>query len=45
MLSHAWNDVWGDREHPVDPHAPANAGSRKAIVLLTDGEDTPPCGM
>ena len=30
--------------HPVDPGASDNAGLRKAIVLLTDGEDTH-CGL
>ena len=44
LLSHAWNDVWGGGDHPVDPEDAANAGARKAIVLLTDGEDNP-CGL
>ena len=44
LLSHAWNDVWGSGDHPVDPDDRANAGTRKAIVLLTDGEDNP-CGL
>ena len=44
LLLHAWNDVWGGGDHPVDPEEDANAGTRKAIVLLTDGEDNP-CGM
>ena len=39
MLSHAWNDVWGGGDHPVNPDTDGNAGTRKAIVLLTDGED------
>ena len=39
LLSHAWNDVWGGGAHPVNPAADGNAGTRKAIVLLTDGED------
>ena len=39
----------GDRRcnrcvHPVDPTAEINEGMRKAIVLLTDGEDNP-CGL
>ena len=38
MLSHAWNGVWGGGTHPVDPDA--SAGVRKAIILLTDGQDT-----
>ena len=44
LLSHSWNDVWGGGDHPVDPDAGGNAGTRKAIVLLTDGEDNP-CGL
>ena len=36
MLTPAWRDVWGDREHPVDQ----GADVRKAIVLLTDGNDS-----
>ncbi|MDE0104646.1 MAG: VWA domain-containing protein [Bryobacterales bacterium] len=44
LLSHAWSDVWGSSDHPVDPEDRANAGTRKAIVLLTDGEDNP-CGL
>ena len=40
MLSHSWNDVWGGAVHPVDPDTAANAGTRKVIVLLTDGNDT-----
>jgi len=43
LLSPAWRDVWGDDVHPVDPAVAANAGTRKAIVLLTDGEDNQ-CG-
>ena len=39
LLSHAWNDVWGGGTHPVDPDADDNDGTRKAIVLLTDGRD------
>ena len=39
LLSHSWNDVWGGAVHPVNPGTLANAGTRKAIVLLTDGED------
>ena len=44
LLSHSWNDVWGGAVHPVDPDAIGNADTRKAIVLLTDGEDNP-CGL
>lgn len=44
LLSHSWNDVWGGADHPVNPDDGGNAGTRKAIVLLTDGEDNP-CGL
>ena len=44
LLSHSWKDVWGGAVHPVDPDASGGAGTRKAIVLLTDGEDNP-CGL
>ena len=43
LLMHTWNDVWGGTVHPVDPTTGVNEGTRKAIVLLTDGEDNP-CG-
>ena len=43
LLSHGWKSVWGDTVHPVDPGTDDGAGARKAIVLLTDGEDTQ-CG-
>ena len=39
LLSHSWKDVWGDSVHPVDPASENSTGARKAIVLLTDGED------
>ena len=39
LLSHDWNTVWGGGVHPVNPGAEGNAGTRKAIVLMTDGED------
>ena len=39
MLSSSWKDVWGDPVHPLDPADPGNHGVRKAIVVLTDGED------
>lgn len=51
MLSHSWNELWGGGVHPVDPDAIGNAGTRKVIVLLTDGYDThcgpgePDCSM
>ena len=38
MLSHSWKRVWGDAVHPLD-RAGDNQDLRKAIVLLTDGED------
>ncbi len=44
LLSHSWKDVWGGAVHPVDPDALDNIGTRKAIVLLTDGEDNH-CGV
>ena len=44
LLSSKWNAVWGSGTHPVDPDAAGNTGTRKAIVLLTDGEDNP-CGL
>ena len=40
LLEHSWKDVWEGTGHPVDPQDPDNAGLRKAIVLLTDGENT-----
>ena len=40
LLTHSWKDVWGDSVHPVDPEAEESVGARKAIVLLTDGEDS-----
>lgn len=43
LLSPTWRQVWGDAVHPVDPGSKGGAGTRKAIVLLTDGEDTS-CG-
>ena len=44
LLEHRWRKVWGGSVHPLNPGAPNNNGVRKAIVLLTDGEDTW-CGM
>ena len=40
LLSHSWSSVWGGGEYPLDPDADGNEGARKAVVLLTDGEDT-----
>ena len=40
LLDGRWKRVWGDTAHPVDRAEEANEGVRKAIVLLTDGEDT-----
>ena len=39
LLTPAWRDAWGDGTHPVDH----DVNVRKAIVLLTDGDDTQ-CG-
>lgn len=39
LLDSGWKNVWGDSVHPVDPASEDGAGARKAIVLLTDGED------
>ena len=36
LLDPQWRAVWGDPVHPVDPAE----DTRKALVLLTDGEDT-----
>ena len=44
LLTHDWQRVWGDDIYPVDPKSEANANTRKAMVLLTDGEDNP-CGL
>ena len=44
LLQHTWRNVWGGTVHPVNVTLPANQGLRKAIVLLTDGEDTH-CGV
>ena len=38
LLDHAWKSVWADPAHPVDPDT--NEETRKALVLLTDGDDT-----
>ena len=39
LLTHEWRSVWGGEIHPVDPDDADSLGVRKAIVLLTDGED------
>ncbi len=39
LLTPEWRDAWGDSTYPVDN----DANVRKAIVLLTDGDDTQ-CG-
>ena len=44
MLLSSWRSVWGGTVHPVDPTTGVNKSTRKAIVLLTDGEDNP-CGL
>ena len=38
LLDHAWKSVWGGSVHPVDPVT--DEETRKALVLLTDGDDT-----
>ena len=43
LLTPGWKQVWGDDVHPVDPASEDGTGARKAIVLLTDGEDNQ-CG-
>ena len=39
LLTPGWKGVWGDSVHPVDPASDESTGARKAIVLLTDGDD------
>lgn len=39
MLAPEWRTVWGHAVHPADPADPGFREVRKAIVLLTDGED------
>ena len=39
LLTPEWRSVWGGTVHPVDPSKKEYLGVRKAIVLLTDGED------
>ncbi len=38
LLAPTWRDAWGDPVHPVDPSQ--HQGAQKALVLLTDGQDT-----
>lgn len=38
LLAPTWRKMWGDPVHPVDPGQ--HKGTQKALVLLTDGEDT-----
>ena len=40
MLLPTWRSAWGGTVHPVDPDSAGGEGVRKAIVLLTDGEDS-----
>ena len=44
LLTHDWQQVWDHDIYPVDPDSEVNANTRKAVVLLTDGEDNP-CGF
>ena len=39
LLTPEWRPVWGGEVHPVHPDDEDSLGVRKAIVLLTDGED------
>ncbi len=38
LLAPTWRNMWNDPVHPVDPKQ--HKGAQKALVLLTDGEDT-----
>ena len=40
LLTHEWQSAWGNSVHPVDPASYPDV--RKALVLLTDGEDNFP---
>ena len=40
MLLSSWRSVWGGTVHPVDPTSAAGKGTRKVIILLTDGVDS-----
>ena len=44
LLHSEWNTVWGGGIHPANPAQGDNVGIRKALVLLTDGQDTQ-CGL
>lgn len=45
LLEHSWKNAWGGTgAHPVGPTDPDADKVRKAIVLLTDGEDSS-CGI
>ena len=39
LLTPEWRSVWGGEIHPVDAGDASTLGMRRAIVLLTDGED------
>ena len=43
LLSPSWKTVWGGSAYPADADDDGNAGARRAMVLLTDGEDVQ-CG-
>jgi hypothetical protein len=38
LLAPTWRPIWGDPVHPVNPHQ--HPQMQKALVLLTDGDDT-----
>ncbi len=44
LLTPSWKSAWGGGAHPVGPGDPDADEVRKAIVLLTDGNDTY-CGL
>ena len=46
LLTPSWKSAWGGSgaQHPIAPTDPDGKNLRKAIVLLTDGEDTY-CGL
>lgn len=44
LLSQDWRQVWGGDVQQLNAGSGAKAGTRKVIVLLTDGEDNP-CGL
>ena len=43
LLTPEWKSIWGGAVHPVNAAALSGRGTRKVIVLLTDGEDNQ-CG-